>query len=72
MIEQFRQMFGLLEDNQRVVLYPGGHDMKNDVVAIVMIEIVGNQLFTHQLLEKSMVEITTYKAIAHTDQHSLD
>jgi hypothetical protein len=42
MVEQFRQVLSLLEDNQGVLLHPGGYDMEDDVVAIVMIEIIGN------------------------------
>lgn len=71
-IEKFRQMLSLFEDNERVRLYSGGNDVKDDIITIVMIEIVRNKLFAHQLLKKSMVEITTDKSISHTDQHSPD
>jgi hypothetical protein len=64
-------MFSLLEDNQRFLLYSGGDDMKDNVVAIVMIEIVWNKLFAHQLLKKPMVETSTTETATHTNQHSL-
>ncbi len=64
-------MLRLLKDNQRVFLYPGRYDMKDDVVAIVMIEIVRDKLFAHQLFKKPMVEIPATETIANTNHHFL-
>jgi hypothetical protein len=47
MIEQLRQILILFEYNERTLLYPGGNDKKDDVVAVIVIEVIRYELFTH-------------------------
>ena len=67
-IEELRQVFILFEHNQRVFFDSCGNEEKDDIVAIVVVEIVRNQLLAHEFFQKFIIEVIAIETIPHAGQ----